>query len=203
MKKSLRQVLPFAEAFSRLLNPFAEVVVHDLAKDRIEAIYNPFSRREVGDDSYLDRLDFQESDTIIGPYDKTNWDGRPLKSISIVVRNDAGVAEGFLCINLDVSAFSSAYQLLQTFLKHPDLPPGSEHLFKDDLYEKINHYVQSFCRERQVSVNALSRGEKKEIIQLLSADGAFNGRNAASYIGRVLGMSRATVYNYLKTGDKS
>lgn len=115
MKRLLREALPFAEAFARLLHPFAEVVVHDLSKDAIEAIYNPFSRRKVGDSSYLDRINFGEADTVIGPYEKTNWDGRPLKSISLVIRNLSGKAEGFLCVNMDISAFTSANAFLQSF----------------------------------------------------------------------------------------
>lgn len=199
MKKSLFEVLPFAEAFSRLLHPFAEVVVHDLDKDRIEAIYNPLSRREVGDDSYLDRIDFDETETIIGPYHKTNWDGRPMKSISIVIRSQKGCADGFLCINVDVSMFESANRLLQSFLQNNvEVSEKTERLFRDDLYEKMNLYVQNYCREHQVSIDSLSRKEKQEIIHLLSIDGAFNGKNAAIYVGRVLGISRATVYNYLK-----
>jgi D-arginine utilization repressor len=202
MKRALEETLPFAEAFARLLHPFAEVVVHDLSKDQIEAIYNPLSRREVGDDSYLDRIDFHESETVIGPYDKTNWDGRPMKSISVVIRNQSGKAEGFLCVNVDVSAFTTANQLLQSFLKNNiDLPEESQRLFKDDLYEKINLYVRKYCQEHQVSMDALSRENKREIINALAEDGAFDGKNAAIYIGRVLGISRATVYNYLKEKD--
>lgn len=205
MKKSLKEILPFAEAFSRLLHPFAEVVVHDLEKDRIEAIYNSLSRREVGDDSYLDRIDFDESETVIGPYNKLNWDGRSMKSISILIRNERGKAEGFLCVNVDVSVFDSASRVLQTFLQNNvEMPEETQRLFKDDLYEKMNLYVQNYCREHQVSVEALSREEKQEIIHLLDDDGAFQGKNAANYIGRVLGVSRATVYNYLKKkGSKS
>lgn len=199
MKKSLKDILPYAEAFSRLLHPFAEVVVHDLGKDQIEAIYNPLSRREVGDSSYLDRIDFRESETVIGPYDKTNWDGRPMKSISVVIRNQSGNVEGFLCVNVDVSVFQTANLLLQSFLKNNvDLPEESQRLFKDDLYEKINLYVHNYCRGHQVSIETLSREGKKEIINSLAGDGAFEGKNAANYVGRVLGISRATVYNYLK-----
>lgn len=202
MKRSLEETLPFAEAFARLLHPFAEVVVHDLSKDQIEAIYNPLSRREVGDDSYLDRIDFHESEVVIGPYDKTNWDGRPMKSISVVLRNQSGKAEGFLCVNVDVSVFTTANQLLQSFLKNNiDLPGESQRLFKDDLYERVNLYVRKYCQERQVSMEALSRENKKEIINALAEKGAFDGKNAAIYISRVLRVSRATVYNYLKEKD--
>jgi D-arginine utilization repressor len=204
LKQSLQEALPFAEAFSRLLHPFAEVVVHDLAKDQIEAIYNPISRREVGDDSYLDRVDMDDAETIIGPYEKTNWDGRALKSISIVLRNQLGKAEGVLCVNVDISAFESVNQLLQSFLKNnAEIPEDSQHLFKDDLYERINLYVQNYCRERQVGMDALGRGEKREIINSLAEDGAFQGKNAANYVARVLGISRATVYNYLKERDEA
>lgn len=199
MKKTLRNVLPYAEAFSRLLHPFAEVVLHDLSKDRIAAIYNPLSRREAGDGSYLDRINFGESETVIGPYDKTNWDGRPMKSISVVIRNHSGKAEGFLCVNVDVSVFQTANLLLQSFLKNNvDLPEESQRLFKDDLYERINLYVHNYCHENQVIIETLSRENKKEIVNSLEEDGAFEEKNAANYIGRVLGISRATVYNYLK-----
>ena len=204
LKRSLKDVLPFAEAFSRLLHPFAEVVVHDLGRDQIEAIYNPLSRREVGDDSYLDQIDFDGSEMIIGPYEKTNWDGRLMKSISIVIRNQSGKAEGFLCINLDISVFETANQLLQTFLKNNvDTVERTQRLFKDDLYEKINQYVQNYSREHQVSMEAFSRVNKKEIIDSLVQEGAFRGKNAANYIGRVLGISRATVYNYLKEKEEA
>lgn len=199
MKRTLQGAIPFAEGFARLLHPFAEVVVHDLELDQIIAIYNPISRREVGDPSYLDRLKDDGSETIIGPYEKVNWDGRRLKSISIVLRGEAGKAEGFLCINLDVSQFESIKDLLQQFLGNgASLSEDTERLFKEDLYEKVNIYVQDACRKRQVSLEALSRQEKRELVAELNAQGAFKGRNAASYIGRVLGLSRATIYNYLK-----
>lgn len=204
MKNSLKKTLPFAEAFSRLLHPFAEVVVHDLAKNQIEAIYNPLSHREIGDNSYLDQIDFNESDTIIGPYEKTNWDGRSMKSISIVIRNQTGKAEGFLCINIDVSVFAAANQMLQAFFNHNKGDSEFfQDLFKDDLYEKINQYVQSYCCKHQIHVEAMSRTQKQEIIQSLGQEGAFKGKNAANYIGRILGVSRATVYNYLKNQEET
>lgn len=198
-KLSLQQAIPFAEGFARLLHPFAEAVVHDLEKDQIAAIFNPISRREVGDPSYLDKVDCQGTETVIGPYEKTNWDGRRLKSISIVLYSQKGKAEGFLCINLDVSMFAAASQMLQQFLGNGiTISDEAQQLFKEDVYEKINLFVREACRQRQVSLEALSREEKQEIISELSAQGAFKSRNASVYIGRVLGLSRATVYNYLK-----
>lgn len=199
MKKSLLEAKPFAEAFERLLHPFAEVVIHDLENDQIAAIFNPLSRREVGDPSYLERMDLAEKETVIGPYEKTNWDGRTMKSISVVLRNEKEEAEGFLCVNIDVSHFEAANQVIKMFMtNHRQMSGEMEELFKDDQYEKLNLFVQNYCRRHQVSVEALSRTEKKEIILTLSKEGGVQGKNAANYVGRVLGVSRATVYNYLK-----
>lgn len=197
MKPSLKSALPYAEMVARLLHPLAEVVVHDLERDEIAAIYNSFSRREVGDSSYLDRIAFDDESTVLGPYRKTNWDGRPLKSISTIIRNEKGVAEGFLCINVDLSAFDQTLRFLEGFIG-VETAENCDELFTDDLYERVNRFVQSYCQEKQLALSALGRQEKGEIVKKLQEEGAFKGRNAATYIGRVLGLSRATIYNYLK-----
>jgi D-arginine utilization repressor len=202
MKKSLENAVPIAEGIAKLLHPFGEVVIHDLETDRIQAIFNPISRREVGDDSYLDRIDFDESKLVIGPYEKINWDGRKLKSISILIRNGRNVAEGFICVNLDISSFENFHGILGQFLgNNSSLTVEEQKLFKDDLYEQINSFVQTYCLQHQVAISALSREDKRNIISLLEAKGAFNGRNAVTYVSRILAVSRATVYNYLKSEE--
>lgn len=201
MKLELKYANPIAEALSRLLYPFAEVALHDLEKDRIEAIYNPFSKREVGDNSYLDRLNFDKNlkSDVIGPYEKLNYDGRKLKSISVVLRNELGDAKGFLCVNMDISVFENYQNVLTFFLKNADKSVSEEResFFKDDLYDQINRFVQNYCRNKQVVLENLSRREKQILVFRLKEKGAFNGKNASRYIARIFGISRATVYNYL------
>jgi len=196
VKKYLKDYLPIAQGFARLLYPFAEVVLHDLKKDCIEAIFNPFSRREVGDSSYLDRIQFKPSDTVIGPYEKTNWNGKPLKSISIVLRDECGRPQGFLCVNMDVSHFAELSGVLSQFLgNNAEISEEDSKLFRDDLYERINKFVQDYCREHAITLESLNREQRRELIAKLEEHGAFREKNAAAYIGRVLGVSRATVYN--------
>lgn len=201
MKLELKQAIPIAEAFVRLLHPFAEVVIHDLKKDQIAAIYNPFSKRKVGDRSYLQRYDFMISskENVIGPYEKTNYDGRKLKSISIVLRNHKKTPQGFLCVNMDTSVFESCQNALALFLKHDtkNLSQETQKLFKDDLYEQINLFVQDYCKQKRLSIEVLSREDKQLIVHKLKKSGAFHGKNATSYIARILSVSRATIYNYV------
>ncbi|QIV94173.1 helix-turn-helix transcriptional regulator [Allofrancisella frigidaquae] len=203
MRVELRSYSDIAQAISKLLYPFAEVVIHDLSKNRIEAIFNPISRREVGDSSYLDHIDFKAYDkllSVIGPYEKLNYDGRKMKCIITVIRDDKGIVVGALCINLDVSVFDKYRALINMFL--PDdgnqIAKDEQNLFKDTLYEKINGFVQKYCIDKNLLLDNLNRAQKKDLILELKNQGALDGKNASYYIARALGISRATVYNYLK-----
>jgi len=195
MKKTIEANLPLAEAISKLLAPFAEVVLHDLESDSVAAIFNPLSRREVGDDSCLERMDLDCAEDVIGPYEKVNWDGRKLKCVSVVLKKGK-VAEGLMCINIDISQFASAHALLSNFL-NLDAHISDEKLFKEDPFEQINAFITAYCEERNLVVSSLPRDEKVELIKALNEEGAFSIKNAASYIARILEVSRATVYNYL------
>jgi D-arginine utilization repressor len=202
MKTELKKSIPIAEAFTRLLHPFAEVVIHDLAKGKIEAIYNPFSQRSVGSDSFLSHADFTSNSTkdVIGPYEKLNYDGRQIKSISIVLRDKLNKVIGFLCVNMDVSVFYNYKNTLDLFLSNNEkiTPNTKQILFKDDLYEQINIFVQSYCRKKFLSIGTLSKKDKQNLILSLIKEGAFNGKNATTYIAKILNTSRATIYNYIK-----
>src|ERR1700676_4433315 len=92
-----------ADGLAALFRPFVEAVVHDLATDSIAYVPHPFSPREVGDPSDLKEIKFAADAKVIGPYEKINWDGRRIKSISVVLRDGAGQAVGLLCINADVT----------------------------------------------------------------------------------------------------
>lgn len=205
MHPALKKYIPVAQAFSKLLHPFAEVVIHNLNSDQIEAIYNPFSKRVIGDSSHLDRWDFtvDPADNVIGPYSKTNYDGRPLKCVSIVIRDDADTAIGFVCVNMDVSHFNQYQHVIGMFLNNNDrhISQSDSGLFRDDLYERINLFVQDFCQQEQIAIDALSREQKKQLIQNLKTYGAFQAKGAADYLARILTVSRATIYNYIKDTD--
>ncbi len=202
MKAELKSAIPMAEAFSKLLHPLAEVVIHDLEKNQIVAIFNPFSRREVGDESYMEQWDFpvDAQQDVIGPYKKINYDGQKLKSISVVLRDYEGSAQGFLCVNMDISIFERYQRTIQLFLGNNDPATSKpfQGMFKDDLYEQINIYVQQYCRKHQLNLDKLNRKQKQALMVELKDKGAFNGKNATNYAARVLGVSRATIYNYLK-----
>lgn len=187
-----------ADAIATLFYPYAEVVLHDLATQSVAYIANNFSKRELGDDSGLDELENTPDATVIGPYEKLNWDGRQLRSISVVLRDDAGVALGMMCVNLDISVFEGARAALDLFLSGSKLVAQPALLFEDDWQERINRFIHGWLQQRQLSLSILNREHKRELVEALLHEGAFRGKNAANYVANVLGMGRATVFKHLK-----
>jgi predicted transcriptional regulator YheO len=186
------------KGIAALLHPFAEVVIHDLEEQRIAILVNNFSKRKIGSPSLLEDMEFTPGQWVIGPYEKINWDGRKLKSISVVLRNSQGTPEAIMCINLDVSAAMNIWQHLELFLRPNGMIDQPQALFKDDWHEKINRFINSWLSENSRTIASLDRNEKRKLVVLLHEQGAFRGKQAASYISRVLGLGNSTVYKYLK-----
>lgn len=197
MKKAIKSFLPTAEAIQLLLHPYAEVVVHDIQLNKIVALFHPFSKRRVGDASLLTKEEMAQSEDCIGPYEKINWDGRTVKSVSSVIRDENNNAVGMLCINLDISQLEKFNDLIAAFISGEKLVPQPASLFKDDWQERINKYIHAYLIEHHLGLESLNRSEKKELIEHLNEVGAFAAKNAATYIAQIIGVSRATIYNYL------
>lgn len=197
MKKAIKVFLPTAQAIQRLLHPYAEVVVHDIQRNQIVAIFHPFSKRRVGDDSLLTPAEMPGLEDCIGPYEKRHQDGRKLKSISSLIRDEHNKAVGMLCINLDVSKLETYQQLINDFIGQQTLIPQPAALFKDDWQERIHECVHQYLNTQHLNIESLTRDEKKDLIVHLYQAGAFSAKNSAQYIAQILKVSRATVYNYL------
>ncbi|BBT18607.1 hypothetical protein A7D27_02775 [Pseudomonas sp. 1D4] len=188
-----------ADAIATLFFPHAEVVVHDLRTQTIDYIAHNLSKRSVGDDSALeDMLEEGVEERNIGPYEKLNWDGQKIRSVSTVLRDAEGKPVAVLCINLNISLFESAKAALDLFLAPGKLIPQPDALFRDDWQERINTFLHSWMRQRQLGLNLLTREHKRELVLALHAEGAFKGKSAANYVANVLNMGRATVYKHLR-----
>ena len=195
MNVELLPFLPVVKGFSMLFKPHVEVVLHDLNSQRVCALENNFSKRHIGSPSCLDHSSFEED--VIGPYEKINWDGRRLKSLSIVVRNASKKEIGLLCINVDLSHFEAIRTFIDHWVGETQLVQKPESLFKDDWQEKINQFIQDYIQNHQLNMKTLSRQQKRELVIALIENGAFQVKGVAMYLGDVIGLSRATIYKYL------
>lgn len=191
---------PIAQAIAAIFDPHVEVIIHDLKTGLIAAIYHSFSKRKVGDESLLDDIEeFQELPNVFPSYIKTNWDGKKIKSISATIRDEKNKPIALLCINVDLTKWDELHDFLGQLLSknHSNLKPAV--LFNEDWREKINVYVSNYLKNENLTFKQLSKEKKKELVLALHADGAFNASHAAQYVADVLNLSRATIYNYLKS----
>jgi D-arginine utilization repressor len=198
MKHPLEYHIPVCDALAQLLAPHAEVVLHDLAHNSIHHIANCFSKRRVGDPSLTDIADIDFKASVIGPYAKTNWDGRRLKSVSAVIRDGRGKPIGLLCINHDVEAFAGVLEQLTQLVATPKPMAPVTTLFSSDWREHINVHVGNFLQHRNATLAGLGTDDVNDLIAYLDTHGMFDIRNATHYIADVLSISRATLYNRLK-----
>lgn len=190
---------PIAEAICRLFYPNVEIVLHNLQTKCIEAIYNPFSKRKVGEESHIDE-EVKTFPEVFPVYTKTNWDGKKIKSVSSPLRDSEGKMFGLLCINLDLSKWEEMVNWsLEWMQAGISAPPTA--LFREDWKEKIHVYVSCYVKKENLSLALLNTDQKKKLVLSLQREGAFSVKHAASYVADILGISRATVYNYLKSED--
>lgn len=193
-----------AVALGRMFPGLCEVVLHDLRDPRhaIRAIENNLSGRRVGDSATelgLARIADPEYPSVLQNYPNRFPDGRPVKSTSIGLKNAAGEYVAALCLNLDVSVLSpvtlALSNLVATETEHREQPLET---LRDRNTRELRQTVEELAAERAATPRSLSRQDKKALVRQLYQDGYFDSRDAAQTIADLLGVSRATVYNYSK-----
>ncbi|CAM3592816.1 PAS domain-containing protein [Rouxiella silvae] len=186
-----------ADGLAALFFPSVEVVIHNVTTGKVAYIANNLSKRNLGDDAGLDEMEFNEFERLSGPYEKLNWDGKKMRSISIASAGE-GKAGYILCVNLSTGIFEDAKNALELFLSVTRLQPQPAELFKDDWQEKINTFLHEWIRKQNTSLASLNREQKKRLVVDLQQEGAFRAKNSADYIASVLSLGRTTVYKYLR-----
>ena len=196
------RLAPVCEAIARLLSPHAEVVLHDPATDSVLAIWNPLSKRTVGDPSLLGELDelTPVGTDVYGPYPKSLPDGRRLSSVSAVIRDEEGRPEAVLCVNVDRSAFDAAARILAAFAAPVTAQPAA--LFAGDWTERLNETVAEFVRDKGTTLDGLSKSDRVELVAELDAAGVFDQRRSVPTVARAVGLSRSAVYQLLALSRK-
>ncbi|MFJ3660248.1 transcriptional regulator [Streptomyces sp. NPDC090119] len=193
-----------AVALGRMFPGLCEVVLHDLRDPdhAIRIIENNLSGRAPGDPATelgLARIADPAYPDVVQNYPNRFPDGRPAKSTSIGIRNSAGEYIAALCLNLDVSVLSpvalALANLVATGTEHGAEPPET---LRDRRSRELRGTVEELAARRGGTPRSLGRDAKRELVRHLHGEGWFDARDAAQTIADLLGVSRATVYNYTK-----
>lgn len=183
-----------------------EVVVHDLSQPQksIKYIAGDVTRRKVGGPvtDLLVKALHQEKENIRDRhnYKTTTKDGRALKSTTVFIRNRAGTVVAALCINFDMTDFLNAAQALEIFTTTANAlnGQGKAETFAMSISETISALFQQSIAKIGKQSTYMSTGEKIKLVRELKENGVFQIKGGVDQVAHLLGITRFTVYNYLK-----
>jgi predicted transcriptional regulator YheO len=202
---------PVVEAIGKTVGAQCEVVLHDLRvpERSIVAITNgAVTGRRVGGpvvggptkDVALKLLDsaIKESTLSVGYRTKTR-DGRELRSTSLVLRTPAGKPVIALCINLDLSAFTMARLLLDEISKTSTASTeASGEEAQLDVGDVIARMIEEAIAEVGKPAKFMDREDRLQAVRLMHERGLFLVRGGVERAAAALGVSKFTLYSYLK-----
>ncbi len=201
----LREAKKIVTAIGKMFYPCCEVVLHDLTQPNqsIMAIECPLSGRNIGEATTelgLARINDPEFPEIVQNYPNTFPDGRAVKSTSIGLKNSKGKYIAAICLNLDVSLFSSMQHVLKQFISTEPTLAIKESLRTKTMLE-LRETIENFAAQKNANPRNLSLKQRGELIKVLEDSGFLHLRNAVSTISEAVGVSRASIYNILKKRD--
>jgi len=193
-----------AAALHQLLGPMCEVVLHDFQdlEHSIIHIEGDITHRAIGGaatDLILEKVAQGDTDQDLYDYATSLPGGRVMKSSTVFLRDTKGKAIGALCVNLDMTDFVVLRNRLNALVHIGDNERTIETL-SDNIFDTVQSAVAETLYEANRSLSSMYREDKIALMSQLEAKGLFQVKKAVPIVADMLGLSRATVYNYLREG---
>lgn len=191
---------PLVRAIAQAMGSNCEVVLHNLydLEHSIVAIENGhITGRKVGDSSTnlgLKALREKAEESDIYNYMSYTKDGKSLRSSSIYIRNDDGLAIGSICINYNISDFLMVENVIRDFVK------TGEHIdesYVSDISDIIDQLMQEAVKIVGKIVPYMSKEDKLKALEFLDEKGVFTVKRAMERVAQFFDVSKFTIYNYL------
>lgn len=177
----------FAQSIVSLLYPVVECAIFDI-DGRLQEIFNPLSTLKEDQECDLNSL---PEETIFSEHLSS---GRNVRCVIQSSYQDKKKI-GYLRIRYDLTYFKNLQDQLN-FLIQPASHSSSD---TDPWKQLIDQNIQNFLADNKITLQALSSKQKRELIAKLQGKGLLDFKESSAYVASKLQVSRATVYNYLKT----
>ncbi|MFD3442947.1 transcriptional regulator [Streptomyces sp. NPDC058685] len=199
----LREGEKIVVALGRMFPGLCEVVLHDLRDPdhAVRAIENNLSGRTVGDPATelgLARIADPDYPSVLQNYPNRFPDGRPAKSTSIGLKNTRGDYVAAICLNLDVSLFATAARSLAGLVRTEEPDVSLEETLRARSSGELRAAVEEFSAARGQTPRSLDAVSRRELVRSLKERGFLQVKHSVQALTDLLGVSRATVYNYLR-----
>lgn len=199
----LREAEKIVTALGAMFPGLCEVVLHDLRDPRhaVRAIENNLSGRQVGAGATelgLARIEDPDYPGILQNYPNSFPDGRPAKSTSIGLKNSRGEYVAAICLNLDVSLLGTAARTLANLVRTDPSDEPVEETLRAQTVDELRAVVEEFAAARGSTPRGLDTAARRELVRALKDRGYLRVKHSVQALADLLGISRATVYNYLR-----
>ena len=191
-----------ADAVVGFFGPSCEVCLHDLSSLQRSLVYiaGDVTGRKSGAPAtdLLVRALQQQPVEDLHNYRTNTGNGRALKSSTVFIRDTAGKPLFAFCINFDTTNFFNASQALQPFINTFEQTAETSETFALVAEETIESLVNRSILTLGKQPVTMTTDEKTRLIGLLEQDGVFRLKGAVEQVARLVGVSRYTIYNYLR-----
>lgn len=196
------------DAIVAMFGENCEVIIHDFSDIEHSIVYiagNVTDRKIGGSITDLGLSVITSTITQTEPlaYFARSPRGHKLKCVSILIRDEhSDKIQGALCINLDIDNLVGATTVLDNLVGFKNPAPVEER-FDSNPEEIVVQKTHETISEMRLSVSDLNGEERLKIVQTLNERGIFAFKSAHSIVADVIGVSRATIYNYLKRSSSA
>lgn len=189
---------------SKLLGEDTEIALHDLEKEEMVYIVNgTITGRAPGyklnRSVYQVIVDLADSDGHVIGYGSRTSEGKQLRSSHFLIRDRQDTPRALICINQDTSKLRAARDLLEAMVALQPLSDAAEPAEEDVNYiQKMTQRVIVDAIERMKPTAMDTREGKLDVLRQLEWKGVFAVKDAVPSVCRMLSISQATLYNYLR-----
>lgn len=185
----MNQSIELARKLVDLFYPLVELTVFN-AEGTMQEIFNAFSTLKE------DQVCVLKDCEIGSPFQQLLAVGRNVRCL-IYPLYDGKKVSSYLRLRYDLTHFKNLQEQLN-FLVQPtteNTNKGTSDPWKESIDQIIFHYAT----EKKINIQASTTKQKRELISRLRDKGLFDFKESSAYVASKLQISRATIYNYLKT----
>lgn len=200
----LASYFPVVDGIATLIGSHCEIVLHSLEYLENSAIYianGHNTGRTIGSpitDRALQSLRHMQTDSVSKPYFTKAKGGVLMKSVSIAIRNRKQHVIGLLCINMNLDVPVS--QFLSTFIAPTESEQAAENgvNFASSVDDLVVQSIDSTIAEVRNDQRIANNSKNRQIIVSLYGKGIFEIKDAIHQVAERLGISRHTIYLYIR-----
>lgn len=196
----LASYFPVVDGIAALIGDHCEIVLHSLEFLEHSAIYivnGHNTSRKIGSpitDRALWSLHHMQTDSVSKPYFTRAKGGVLMKSITIAIRNGKQHVIGLICININLDVPVS--QFLASFIAPPETDTKVN--FASSVEDLVAQTIESTVEEITTDRTIANNNKNRHIVSALFEKGIFDIKDAINQVAERLGISRHTVYLYIR-----